>query len=369
MTTALVHFNHILQDGVVTWPKRTIEWEPNYGDMLVCAAILREIDIGDHFRVNLGDSPGLPAKKAILRGSTYLHNSFNFARANATIDELDCPVVTIGLGAQNQTADVSILDGNRDAHDFVARLRERSHSISARGRYSAAVLERLGAKDVRITGCPSLFYRLTAPQVSMPPLLATAERRLGVSTHLGLHDDMFCRSAARTKVLHRAALIYAIRNSSIGVFFEQGVGNEANIADESLPVEERRAYAAAFIRETGSEGLLTENDLLARMVSVTSIDDWLATTGRLDAMIGFRFHGNMVALLQARPCFFYVYDSRIEEFCELYALPFQDADAPWRDPVRAMLDHDWEQTNASIRSCYTEMKAFLEENGLTHRLP
>ena len=83
----------------------------------------------------------------------------------------------------------------------------------------------------------------------------------------------------------------------------------------------------------------------------------------LDAIIGFRFHGNMVALLQGKPCFYSVYDSRITEFCDLYRLPYQDVRDGWKDPVQAMMEHDWEAANAAIQNCHNELKAFYEENG------
>ena len=85
-------------------------------------------------------------------------------------------------------------------------------------------------------------------------------------------------------------------------------------------------------------------------------------------MIGLRFHGNMVALTQGVPCFYYVYDSRITEFCRVYRLPFLDVEQPWRNPVTAMLEHDWDDTNRAIQQCYDELVAFYEENGVQHTL-
>jgi polysaccharide pyruvyl transferase WcaK-like protein len=101
---------------------------------------------------------------------------------------------------------------------------------------------------------------------------------------------------------------------------------------------------------------------------VRNVEEWLARTRDVDAMIGFRFHGNMIALLQGKPCFYWTYDSRLAEFAELYALPHQDVTAPWTDPLQAMLDHDWDRTNARIRALYAELKAFYAENGFDHAL-
>ena len=101
------------------------------------------------------------------------------------------------------------------------------------------------------------------------------------------------------------------------------------------------------------------------MASVKSLEEWLAKARDVDAIFGFRFHGNMACLLQGRPCFYYLYDSRLAEFCELYRLPGQNVREPFQDPVKRMLDHDWSATNELIARCFEETRAFYRENGLS----
>ena len=127
------------------------------------------------------------------------------------------------------------------------------------------------------------------------------------------------------------------------------------------------AAAKEVVERIDPEGRLAPEELIKYMVSVTSIEEWLDRAAELDAIIGFRFHGNMVALLQGKPCYYYVYDSRIREFCELYQLPYQDVREPWVSPAEAMLSHDWDRTNAALRSCYGEMQAFFDENDYQRR--
>ena len=44
MTLGLIHFNHVDSRNLTMWPDmRTSSWKPNYGDMLVCAAIMAYI--------------------------------------------------------------------------------------------------------------------------------------------------------------------------------------------------------------------------------------------------------------------------------------------------------------------------------------
>ncbi|WP_425584027.1 polysaccharide pyruvyl transferase family protein [[Roseibacterium] beibuensis] len=329
--------------------------------------MLRELDLGETVRVGFGGTLSQPVERAIIRGSTYLHKHFNFDDANKTLDSIDAPMAIVGLGAQNPTQDASYLDGNEGARDFIARLNEKSASISVRGDFTAAVVERLGGKNIRVTGCPSLFYTLSAPQVRVPEMLAMPERSVGVSIHSGLSANIFCHAPHEARAMHGRVIAWALENAANLSVFEQGVLREYDIADHDLPFDERRQAASEVIARMKAEELFSPERLMAHMVSVKSIEEWLAKARDLDAILGFRFHGNMVALLQGKPCYYYVYDSRLTEFCDVYGLPYQDVTEDWRDPAQAMIDHDWDGANARIAACFDEMKAFYSENGFAAR--
>lgn len=364
MTSALVHFNHLESGTLTTWPDmRTSKWKPNYGDMLVCISILKELSLGETVRVGFGEVLTRPVDRAIIRGSTYLHKHFPFDEANKTLDSIDAPATIVGLGAQNPTRDVTYLDGHDGARDFIARLNEKSASISVRGDFTAAVVERLGGKNIRVTGCPSLFYTLRAPEIRVPEMLTMPERSIGVSIHSGLTPNIFCHAPNEARAMHGRVISWAIRNAANLSVFEQGVLREYDIADHDLPFDERRAAAADVAGRMKAEGLFSPERLMAHMVSVKSIEEWLAKARDLDAIVGFRFHGNMVALLQGKPCYYYVYDSRLTEFCEVYGLPYQDVTDDWRDPAQAMIEHDWDMANARIGNCCKEIREFYRENG------
>lgn len=362
--TALVHFNHSTERDLTTWPDmRSSAWKPNYGDMLVCVAILRQLALKRTLRVGFGYAPKGVAQRAIVRGSTYLHKRFDFAAANLTLDALDMPMAIVGLGAQNPEADVTFLDDHPPARDFIARLNEKSVSISVRGEFTAAVVERLGGRNIRVTGCPSLFYRQSCPEVVVPETLLRPERAIGVSLHSGLTRNIFCRDPVAALRSHGAAVRWGLENALILSLFEQGVMLEYDAADRSLPLAERRVAAEKVLERIGLTGQVTPERFMAHLVSVKSIEEWLAKARDLDAVIGFRFHGNMVALLQGRPCQYLTYDSRLEEFCRLYGLPWRDVRQDWADPVRVIADHDWGATNRRFAELLAELRAFYAENG------
>jgi len=369
---ALVHFNHQTTNGLIGWPNfRVSKWKPNYGDMLVCSAIIRQIGKTDkNIRVAFGNELTDDVDVAIIRGSTYLHHNFDFEAAIKTIDSInDTPLAIVGLGAQHPTKDVTFLDNQPKAIEFIKKISEKSKSISVRGEFTADILQRHGAKNLRITGCPSMFYSLECPEVSVPTLLSSHQRRIGVSLHTGLIQNIFCRAPKEARELHGQVINFAIRNSSSTFLYEQGVELEFNVADKDLEYSERINSANEIIKRINAERFLYPEDLTARMVSVRSIEEWLAKARDQDCIIGFRFHGNMIALLQGIPCLYYTYDSRLEEFCEIYKLPCIDVASDWVDPIKTMLDFDWSKTNNAIAKCYEEIKSFYTENNVQHILP
>lgn len=369
MAIGLVHFNHANSGNLTVWPDmRSSSWKPNYGDMLVCASIIRQLDCADGPRVGFGGEMKAAVERAIVRGSTYLHHQFDFDAANKTLDSLDAPLAIVGLGAQNPRCEVDFLDDSEGARGFIARLNEKSASISVRGDFTAAVVERLGGKNIRVTGCPSLFYTLQAPEVRVSPMLGLPQRSIGVSIHSGLMHNIFCHAPDEARAKHGEAIAWAMAQAVNVSIFEQGVMLEFAVADQTLSFEERRAAATEVIARIGADTLFSPEDLMARMVSVQSIEEWLAKARDLDAIIGFRFHGNMVALLQGKPCYYYTYDSRLKEFCELYHLPQQDVTEPWADPAEAMRAHDWGESNRRFARLKDELREFYLENGFAPRL-
>ena len=341
---------------------RSASHKPNYGDALVSFSIVKQLKYDNIQYVMFGQEvSNKKERNALIRGSTYLHNDFDFEKANKTIDSIDGQIAILGLGAQNPIQDIKFLDNNDGAKGFISRLNEKSRSISVRGDFTASVAQRLGGKNIRVTGCPSLFYDLKCPCISIPEMLKYPQRNIGISLLTQMCSNIFCNSPVLGRALHGKVIEYVLNNAANVFLFEQGVTIEYNICDQTRKFEDRLADAEKIVK-TISAGF-SAYDLLSRMVSVNSIEDWLDTTSKLDAMVGFRFHGNMIALLQGKPCYFFVYDSRIQEFCHLYSLPYQNVESKWKDPISSMLEHDWNETNLNINKCYNETIKFYDENG------
>jgi len=366
----LIHFNHSITDGLVSWIKPgTNSSSPNYGDMLVCASLLRQTNsLQDNVRVVFGKKISKPVEAAILRGSTYLHNNFDFEKAITTIDSIDSTIATVGLGAQNPNNDIRFLDKNKSAERFLKKLAEKSKSISVRGGFTASILERLGITNLRVTGCPSMFYSLTTPKIRINESLYTSQRKIGLSLHPGLRKSIFCRSPKLTRQKHAEIIKFSIENCFSLKLFEQGSPREYNISRKDIPLDQRIESAIEFINLIGAEKILSPTDIIDRMVNLGNIEEWRKEVAVLDALVGFRFHGNMIGLSQGIPCYYYTYDSRLEEFCKLYKLPYSPIENKFNNPFDEILTHDWSMSSKAIKNCFNELVAFYEENGIDHTL-
>ncbi|ECE6962082.1 polysaccharide pyruvyl transferase family protein, partial [Salmonella enterica subsp. enterica] len=86
-------------------------------------------------------------------------------------------------------------------------------------------------------------------------------------------------------------------------------------------------------------------------------------------VLGYRLHGNLMALANGVPSIYFTYDSRTAEFAETYKIPSYDVfgGKPFR------LEDYWDQSlfdkyNRAWFETYGEMNVFLTENGVDHKM-
>ena len=100
-----------------------------------------------------------------------------------------------------------------------------------------------------------------------------------------------------------------------------------------------------------------------------AVTDYETLVREKDLVLGYRLHGNLMALANRVPSIYFVYDSRTAEFCETFAIPCYDVYGD-KDFV---LEEFWEQSrferfNRIYAMRYRDMRNFLEENGISHRM-
>jgi len=348
-------------NGNYKWlDQRLSGWAVNYGDILVTESIRKKIVNTGIIYTNFGGHFLIPPDVVLMRGSTYLHNSFDFESACLTLESINCPIICYGLGAQNTTRDLSFLDENKWAQRFMSILSEKSITISVRGYFTADILKRYGVSNIRVTGCPSICFPDKVSKINNPIKLSN-NYRIGLSTHLGLHDDIFCRNVDLTKKLH-VQLFKFLEPYNFNIL-EQGNLLEILASDRDIEYEERLFAGKQLIEYLGANDISPEL-FISKYVRIKNLNEWLSKVRDCDLLIGFRFHGLIAGLMQGLPVFMYTYDSRMEEFSEFYKIPSAPVENGLQDPFQSILNYDWDICNDAIIAGISECELFDNENNL-----
>ena len=88
-----------------------------------------------------------------------------------------------------------------------------------------------------------------------------------------------------------------------------------------------------------------------------------------DLVLGYRLHGNLMALANGTPSIYFTYDSRTVEFAETYQIPSFDVFSG----REFRLEEYWDQSlfdkfNRAYHHTYREMRQFLVENGVDTKM-
>jgi hypothetical protein len=343
----------------------------NTGDVLVYDAMLKALSVDGVKNIqfsqaqdqSLWPAPG-SYDATVIRGSNYLTESLDLGHLVPMLKAIKGPIVGIGIGAQAaKYKAMDIPKGTVEAWKIIA---DKSESIGVRGFYSAEVFNDLGIKNVRAIGCPS-FYRSLSPSIKIREI-DPAKARIGLTLNKYLSAD-YASNATKTNRMQRA-LVAAVAKYPTSRLYSQGE------REETLAIfsdgKEKQDNIKSILAKFGLTGHAEAEDMLAhRMAAFFDIDEWAADAAKnIDVMVGFRLHGNVIALHQGIPAIFFTYDSRIRELATLFAVPSVEVED--YQPInleRLLATANFSRMEEVYRQNYAEYHRFLTENGLKHVLP
>lgn len=259
-------------------------------------------------------------------------------------------VVMIGAGTQDKhfSGDVPLQDGTLR---FLHEISDRCTSIGVRGEYTAYVLAKHGITNVRVIGCPTIFW--SQDRDFRVPGPARDPQHFSVNfTPVGHYRD-------KLALLLREAL------AADAQFVAQDERFLPVFGEDSVP---RRQYASIYFG-----GAVDDKEALeawfAREKHFYSIPEWIAHLRGYDFVCGTRFHGNMAAIQAGLAPLNLVHDSRTKELCDFLNLPYLNISRYVGEPLRELAAMaDYSLFNATYRDRFENYVEFLEENGLSHRL-
>lgn len=302
----------------------------------------------------------------ILRGSNYINKDMNWRDTIPVLKRLGLPVIAFGVGAQAPVK--GQLELSEESKAALRMIADSTTSFGVRGAYSAQVLNDIGIKNVRIIGCPTAFrrnnqhLRIKLPELDTVKNVGVTVRRevsptyaQDIQRYLTLHRDLIKQMAGRFDVTLMAQ----------GEVEEKKMvfGTDEQKEDAIAALKANRWVSDWYFDET-IEKLYRE-----RMFYSDVVADYEKLVRQQQLVLGYRLHGNLMALANGIPSIYFTYDSRTVEFAETYKIPSYDvfSDKPFN------LEDYWDQSlfdkyNRAWFETYGEMNIFLTENGVDHKM-
>lgn len=302
----------------------------------------------------------------MLRGSNYIHGEMEWHDAAAVLKKLGLPVLAFGIGAQAPVkGKLELSDKTKEVLHVMADL---STSIGVRGAFSAQVLSDLGISNVRVVGCPTALRGLDPDlSIKLPPVGDI--QKVGVTIRREV-SPTYAQDIQRYLTFHRDLV------KSLGARFDttlmaQGEIEEKKLVlgtdaqkEEAIAALRANGWAANWYFDDGMEKLYRERLFYSDVVA-----DYETLVRGQDLVLGYRLHGNLMALANGTPSIYFTYDSRTTEFAETYRIPSYDVFSNYA----FVLEDYWEQWrfdqfNAAWRKVYDETRTFLIENQIDNKL-
>jgi polysaccharide pyruvyl transferase WcaK-like protein len=302
----------------------------------------------------------------ILRGSNYINQDMNWRDTIPVLKRLGLPVIAFGIGAQAPVkGQLQLSEETKTALKIMA---DSTTSIGVRGAYSAQVLNDIGIHNVRIIGCPTAFRRNNQHLRIKLPALDTVEK-VGVTIRREV-SPTYAQDIGRYLTVHRN-LVKEMAGRFDVTLMAQGEVEEKKMVfgtddqkEEAIAALKANRWVSDWYFDETIEKLYRERLFYSDVVA-----DYEKLVRSQNLVLGYRLHGNLMALANGVPSIYFTYDSRTVEFAETYKIPSYDVfgDQPFR------LEDYWDQSlfdkyNRAWFETYGEMYRFLTENGVDHKM-
>lgn len=363
-------------DRVVTHtygdPEKATKLFTNIGDCFVFESSLRILDYAEVQPIYAGENT-VPTDAYVeklnqldflfLRGSNYINTNGKWDAITALLERTKVPVMAFGIGVQ--TPDNSEDYVNESTKRFLQLVADRSTSLAIRGNLSQKALKSIGINKVRIIGCPTAF-RHRKPTIAIKRVGSSDIDKLGFTLRRKTHGSQ----TLQRYMLRTLAEQFPTRIFCAGELEEKQI-YYANRGE--LPQSEA-ALSAAIATLTAENWFYGPSDPLIGMYKSSlavfeAVQDFEAGLKEMDAVTGFRLHGNLLALANSVPALYVTYDTRTREFVQTLGIPSIDIRQMDRFSFREAWDRaDFSTFEKAYALRFKELRAFLDENGMAHRL-
>jgi len=339
----------------------------NTGNLLIGHAIKRQLG-GTIYQVSMSAEAKYIEENfdyIVIGASNFLFERFDLSIYADFLEKVRLPCVIIGLGAQapRYESKVKIPEGTIRMLKIIS---ERSTTLGARGYFSASVLEQMGIKNIRVIGCPSMYWTCSPTMVLSKQTFEHCQRIAVNGNSNIIEHSSDIQAAQRVEGL--------LANLAFKNGYQYILQNE--IAEMSIASGEDSELTKSLILSLKMRhGLLDVSDedfirfVKTNMVAFFDVEEWMRYIEAFDFVIGTRFHGCLIAILNGIPSVVLVHDARTREMCELLNIPHADIRHIETIDLELLYESmDLDLLETTYTNLYQNYIDFLEENGIVHNL-
>lgn len=338
----------------------------NTGNMLFTNAVWSQIE-GPKIRQSFLFDPeeiNTTCRALVFPAANWFGAHLDFAEFADRVQQLDIPVILVGLGAQDPdySGELNVPEGTVR---FVRAVSERCHSISVRGEYTKQKLADYGIQNVEVTGCPSLYPADTAQTDEL--LMRSAEN---ISGAVLLHSTRYWSDKAfiDTPSLHRELFRLAYQTGTDLLF--QSEPEEISLlvdAKEKPAVDDRLKSALQRIYQADDWSDL-EAFIQCNGQVFFDLPSWRNALMSYSCAFGTRLHATIMALNSGLPAVLACHDSRTREMSEFAGIPSVEGAPDLADLERIaaiVAEVDFGHFVAVRKENRDKYKQFLSHNDLS----
>ena len=248
----------------------------------------------------------------VIPAANFLNETSNLEAQAKLIEELDVPVILIGIGAQSETFS-KLTPLSEGTQRFLKVVAEHTPFIGVRGEYSAELCRHYGVDNVEVLGCPSV--------------LINASKILGETIEARLHRPVSqllvhacCLKGPLLKT--EATLFNALQQYSSRYIVQRPpelikaiLGLELNAVDQAY-LEKFRGHVAGKLDTEQFLAILKDKG-----ESYMSVPEWLSRMRGFSHAIGTRIHGTLLPLAAGVPSVCIYQDTRTDELSDTLQIP------------------------------------------------
>lgn len=257
-------------------------------------------------------------------------------------------VIPLSLGFAFERGEIAPL--NKELKNLLERLAERTE-LGVRTEYDAEYLNSYGIKNVRVIGCPSLFYHM--------------------NRDFKIEDNNF--------IVNRINFNFTTDFANLGISQKDAVEIHWEMLRYFKQKHEEDAFQIDFTMQKPPFAEICDiHSILLTYGEVHSfysdcgryfysVKDWIeGIKGKDDFSIGSRFHGNIAAILAGVPTLMVNVDKRMKGMNNFYKIPSIDIkEFDVEKPIEYYRElADYTEFNKNYAKVYDNFIDYCEKNGI-----